>query len=470
LIDQLSGMIDALAAAVFWKIPFFGTEIEAIVLWLAIPMLFFTLWLGVPQIGGIRLGWKAMRGHYADPDHPGEMSQFAALSTALSGTLGLGNIAGVAIAIAIGGPGAAFWQFVIGIFSMALKCAEVTLGLKYREVDDRGIIRGGPMYVLKNGLAARGFARIGIVLGGTYAVFALGGALPLVQVNQSYAQVSAVTGMDFAWTYGILVALAVALVVVGGARWLGKVTVLLVPGMSLLYMAAALAVILYHWQGIPAALGLIVSDAFEGSAVVGGAVGAFVVGMRRAVYSCEAGVGSAVMAHSAARTREPASEGMVALLEPLFDTVIMCSLTALMIVVSGVWDDGYKDIAMASAAFAGVFWWFPYVLAVAVVLFAYATLIAWGYYGGQAWAYLFGSSVRATVIYRILFCLALPFGAVLDISRTINLIDSAFFLMAVPNVIALYLFAPELRREVRGYLARMKRAERSTADTPLFDS
>ncbi|WP_211314344.1 alanine/glycine:cation symporter family protein [Sphingomonas fennica] len=458
MIETLSRAIDALAAIVFWKIPFFGTQIEAIVLWLAIPMLFFTFWLGVPQISGIRLGWKAMRGHYADPDHPGEMSQFAALSTALSGTLGLGNIAGVAIAIAIGGPGAAFWQFVIGIFAMALKAAEVTLGLKYREVDARGTMRGGPMYVLKNGLGARGWPKIGLILGGLYAVFALGGAIPLVQVNQSYAQVSAVAGADFSLAYGIGMALAVSLVVVGGARWLGRVTVLLVPGMSILYMAAALAVVLYHWMDIPAAFATIVSDAFTGRAVAGGAVGTFVVGMRRAVYSCEAGVGSAVMAHAAARTKEPASEGMVALLEPLFDTVIMCSLTALMIVVSGVWDDGFNDIAMASAAFAGVFSWFPYVLAVAVVLFAYATLIAWGYYGGQAWAYLFGPSRFATVSYRILYCVALPVGAVLDISRVINLVDSAFFLMAAPNVVALYLFAPEVRREIRGYIARMRAA------------
>lgn len=459
MIETLSHAIDALAAFVFWKIPFFGTQIEAIVLWLAIPMVLFTFWLGVPQVTGLKLGWKAMRGHYADPDHPGEMSQFAALSTALSGTLGLGNIAGVAIAIAIGGPGAAFWQFVIGVFAMALKAAEVTLGLKYREIDAKGVVRGGPMYVLKNGLALRGWPKVGLLLGGLYALFALGGAIPLVQVNQSYAQVSAVVGRDFSVAYGIAMALAVSLVVVGGARWLGRVTVLVVPVMSVLYMTAALAVILYHWADLGAALATIVTDAFTGKAVVGGAVGVFVVGMRRAVYSCEAGVGSAVMAHSAARTREPASEGMVALLEPLFDTVIMCSITALMIVVSGVWDDGFKDIAMASAAFAGLFWWFPYVLAVAVVLFAYATLIAWGYYGGQAWAYLFGTSRVATVAYRVLYCVALPIGAVLDITRVINLIDSAFFLMAVPNVVALYLFAPEIRREIKGYIARMRGGE-----------
>ncbi|SNS78289.1 alanine or glycine:cation symporter, AGCS family [Sphingomonas laterariae] len=454
MIETLSHWIDALAAFVFWKIPFFGTQIEAIVLWLAVPMLFFTLWLGVPQITGFRFGLRALRGHYADPAHPGEMSQFAALATALSGTLGLGNIAGVAIAIAAGGPGAAFWLFIIGLFAMALKCAEVTLGLKYREFDDAGRVRGGPMYVMKNGLKARGWPRIGAAIGTLYAVFALGGAIPLVQVNQSYAQVSAVVGADFALEYGIGLALAVSLVVVGGARWLGRVTVLLVPAMSLLYLLAALAIIIHHRAELPAALLTIISDAFTGKAAAGGAIGAFVIGMRRAVYSCEAGVGSAVIAHAAARTREPASEGLVALLEPFIDTVVVCSLTALMIVVSGVWDDGFKDISMASAAFAGVISWFPNVLAVAVVLFAYSTLIAWGYYGGQAWAYLFGPSRTATIGYRLLYCLLLPIGALLDISRVINLIDSAFFLMALPNVLMLYVFAPEVRREIRGYIAR----------------
>lgn len=462
-VDIIAQAIDALSARVFAKIPFFGTEIEAIVLWLAVPMIFFTFYLGFINIRGLPLAWRVVRGHFHDPDAPGSVSQFAALSTALSGTLGLGNIAGVAIAIALGGPGAAFWQFVIGVFAMALKCAEVTLGLKYRVVEADGTVRGGPMYALKNGLSARGLPRTGALLGTLYAIFALGGALPMVQTNQSFAQVRDVTGFDNGLVYGIFMAVAVGVVVVGGINWLARVTSRLVPAMSAIYMAAVFAVLFIFWRDIPEALALIVREAFNTEAVVGGAVGAFVVGMRRAVYSCEAGIGSAVMAHAAAKTREPVSEGLVALLEPLFDTVIMCSLTALMIVVSGVWDDGKADIAMTSDAFATVIDWFPYVLSVAVFLFAYATLIAWGYYGLQAWGFLFGHSPFKDRLYKILYCVALPLGSVLDISRVVGLVDSVFFLMAVPNVIALYVFAPEIKRDMNDYIKRMRHAPSTVA-------
>lgn len=465
-LDTLSGWIDALSARVFAKVPFFGTEIEGIVLWLAVPMVFFTVWLGFIQIRGLPLAWRVVRGHFHDPDAPGSVSQFEALSTALSGTLGLGNIAGVAIAIALGGPGAAFWQFVIGIFAMALKCAEVTLGLKYRVVESDGTVHGGPMYALKRGLSMRGLPRTGAMLGVAYAIFALGGALPMVQTNQSFAQVADVTGFDNGLAYGILMALAVGAVVVGGVRWLGRVTSLLVPAMSAIYMGAVVVVLAVFWRDLDDALLLIVRDAFDMSAVAGGGVGAFIafaVGMRRAVYSCEAGIGSAVIAHSAAKTREPVSEGLVALLEPLFDTVIMCSMTALMIVVTGVWDDGPQDIKLASDAFATVIGWFPYVLAVAVFLFAYATLIAWGYYGLQAWGFLFGHSRFKDGLYKLLYCAALPLGSVLDITRVVGLVDSVFFLMAIPNIIGLYLFAGEIRADVNGYLRRMKNAPSTVA-------
>lgn len=466
-IDTLSVAIDALSAAVFVKLPFFDSEIEAIVLWLAVPMLFYTLWLGVPQLRVLPLALRVVRGHFHDPSAPGSMSQFAALSTALSGTIGLGNIAGVAIAIALGGPGAAFWQFVIGIFAMALKCAEVTLGLKYRVIETDGTVRGGPMYVLRDGLARRGWPRLGLALGLAYALFALGGALPLIQTNQSFAQVRGVTGFDDGFLYGVLMALAVGVVVIGGVGWLGRVTSRLVPLMSAIYMGATLVVLILFWRDLDDALALILREAWAAESVFGGAVGAFVVGMRRAVFSCEAGVGSAVMAHAAAKTREPASEGLVALLEPLFDTVIMCSMTALMIVVTGVWDDGPKDIALASNAFATVIDWFPYVLAVAVVLFAYATLIAWGYYGLQAWGFIVGHSPIKDWTYKLIYTVSLPLGSVLDVTRVIGLVDSVFFLMAVPNVIALYVFAGEIRREVNGYIARMRHAPRTALEGAL---
>jgi len=458
MIEFLSRAIDRLSTIVFFKVPFFGTEIEAIVLWLAVPMLLFTLWLGFINIRGFPLALRIVRGHFHDPHAPGNVSQFAALSTALSGTIGLGNIAGVAIAISTGGPGAAFWMLVIGFFAMTLKCAEVTLGLKYRRIDADGRVHGGPMYTLKNGLAARGLPRLGLVLGGIYAILALGGAIPLVQVNQSFAQVSAVTGFDNGWAYGAGMAALVAVVVIGGVGWLARVTSILVPAMCLVYLAGVAAVLVLDAAAIPGAVVTIWRDAWSGEAAAGGAVGAFVIGMRRAVYSSEAGIGSAVIAHSAARTHEPVSEGLVALIEPFLDTVVVCSLGALMIVVAGTWNDGLEGVAITSAAFAQVAGWFPAVLAVAVFLFGYSTLIAWGYYGLQAWGYLFGHSRLAEMLYKAGYCLILPIGAVLDLGRVIDLIDSAFFLMAIPNVIALYLFAPELRRDVFDYLKRMRTA------------
>lgn len=456
LISFLSLAIDGLAAQVFTKVTLLGVDVEAIVLWLAIPMLFFTLWLGFPNLRFLALASRIVRGHFADESAPGSVSQFAALSTALSGTVGLGNIAGVAIAIGTGGPGAAFWLFVIGWFAMSLKMAEVTLGLKYRIVHADGSVSGGPMYTLERGLARLGLPRSGRTLGLLYAVCALGGAIPLLQVNQSFAQVRDVMGVTNGWAYGIVMALAVAAVIVGSIGWIARVTSKLVPFMCLLYIAGCFIILTSNFDQIPTALATIVQEAFNPRSIAGGIVGAFVIGMRRAVYSCEAGIGSAVIAHSAAQTREPVSEGLVALLEPFIDTVVICSLTALTIIVAGTWNKGYEGIAITSAAFASVAPWFPFILAFAVFLFAYSTLIAWGYYGVQAWGYLFGHSRFSQYFYKFLYCALLPFGAVLDLGHVVNLIDSLFFLMAIPNIIGLYILAPELRRDVFDYISCVK--------------
>jgi alanine or glycine:cation symporter, AGCS family len=462
-LDMLGAGIDALEAAVFSKIPLFDVQIELIVLWLAVPMLFFTAWLGFPNLRGLGIAFRDLREMPREKTAPGQVSQFAALTTAISGTVGLGNIAGVAIALTVGGPGAASWMFVIGWFAMTLKCAEVTLGLRYREQTADGHIRGGPMYTLKNGFAAKGWVKLGIVLGGFYAAFALVGALPMLQVNQSYAAVAAAADWQdsvFArWIYGAIMAFFVAFVVLGGISWLGRVTSWLVPLMALVYLSGVFAILALNFGAIPAALALIVSDAFTGEAVAGGAIGAFVVGMRRAVFSSEAGIGSAVIAHAQARTRVPASEGMVALLEPFIDTVVICSLGALAMVVAGTYNQGLEGVEITQAAFAQVATWFPAVLAIAVFLFGFSTLCAWGFYGLQSWGYLFGDSRTSQYVFKALYVLLLPFGAVLDLGRVVGLIDSAFFLMAIPNVIALYVFAPVLRREIGGYIQARKRGE-----------
>lgn len=453
----------------FYRIPFFGGTIPWVVLWLAAPMLIFTIWFGFINLRGIPRAIEVLRGRYHDPDAPGTMSQFSALTTALSGTIGLGNIAGVAIAIATGGPGAAFWMFVIGFFAMTLKCTEVTLGLKMREVDDDGYVRGGPMYSIKNGLASKGWAKTGLVLGGFYALCTFIGAIPLVQVNQSLATLAEVTGFETNWqnnlVYGLVMAFFVGLVVVGGVRWLGRVTALMVPVMAGIYVVGVLAIIASNIAQLPAALALIASDAFSGEAMAGGMVGAFIIGMQRAVYSSEAGVGSAVMAHAQARTLVPASEGLVALLEPFLDTVVVCSLGALAIVLAGTWQGPEQDIRITAAAFGQISAWFPWLLTVAVMLFAYSTLCSWGFYALQASQYLFGRGPGRDTAFKVIYIAVLPVGAMLSIESVIELVDSAFFLMAIPNVLSLYMFAPEIRRDLLTYLKSDKESFHGHAQT-----
>ncbi len=450
--DGFNAAVDALSSAVFFKVPVLGARIELIVLYLAVPMLFFTVWLGFPNVRAVGSAVRILRTQPGAGEAKGDVSQWGALTTALAGTIGLGNIAGVAVALTMGGPGAIFWMFVIGWFAMTVKMAEVTLGLKYRTFDQHGHVHGGPMYVLKAIGAARGWPRLGLTLGGLYAFFALFGAIPMVQVNQSFAQVKVVTGLSNGWAYGVLLAAAVALVTLGGAAWLGEVAKRLTPLKVAVYLVGVAAILVMHAQEIPEALAQIWHGAWSGSAATGGAVGAFVSGMRRAVFASEAGVGSAVMAHSLARVRHPVSEGLVALLEPLLGTMIVCAIGGLALVVAGTWTSGLEGIAITSAAFAQVSPWFPWLLAVVVVLFAYSTLVAWGFYGLQAWGYLFGHGPKAQWSYKILYIVALPPAAAIDLGRVVDIVDSSFFLMAIPNVIALYLCAGELRRDVRSYL------------------
>ncbi|WP_265529421.1 alanine/glycine:cation symporter family protein [Sphingomicrobium marinum] len=455
--EFIGSLIDRLGEAVFYEVDMFGSSIGLIVVWLAIPMVFFTFYLGFINLRGMGQGIRAIRGKFAREGGEGEMTQFQALSTALSGTVGLGNIAGVAVALALGGPGAIFWMFIIGWFAMTLKFSEVTLGMKYREELPDGTILGGPMYTLRNGLAARGKPLLGKWMGGLYAFFAMFAALPMFQVNQSFSQASTAFNLsqDSALAYGIILAIAAAIVIFGSARWLGRVTAAIVPTMGFVYLGGIFIILAVGFADIPAAIMVIIADAFTGQAAGGGAVGAFVVGMRRAVFSTEAGTGSSVMAHVHARTKEPVSEGMVALLEPFIDTVVICTLGGIALVVAGTWlDPNLEDIAITSQAFANVAPWMPYVLAAAVILFAYSTICAWGFYGSQAWGYLFGSSKGSTSIYKIVFVALLPAGAVLDLGTVISFVDSAFFLMAIPNVIALYIFAPELKAMLKDYQAR----------------
>lgn len=459
-IDTIDAGIDRLSSFVFYTISIGGVDIQLIVLWLAFAMVFMTFWLGVPQVRGFSESWRILRGKYWDPSAPGEVSQFAALTTALSGTIGLGNIAGIGVALTVGGPGAIFWMFVIGIFAMGLKCAEVTLGLMFREEMPGGRIRGGAWVTLERGLASIGLPKLGRGLGLFYAFLMIGGSLSLFQVNQAYPPVAEQLGFDNRLVFGIVFAVLVALVLLGSIRWIASATSILVPAMSVIFMGGCLAIIVAGFDRVPEAIGLIVSEAFNTNSLFGGILGAFVTGMRRAIYSCEAGLGTAVAAHAQAKTRHPASEGLVALIEPFMDTVVMCTITGIAFVVAGTWNPatngGLEGVAIATAAFATITPWFPALLAVAVFLFAYATVIANGFYAAEAFQYLVGHGRRRELAIKTLFCCILPLGVILEMGKIVDFVDSVYFLMAVPNIIGLYLLAKPLRAEMQGYLAWRK--------------
>jgi AGCS family alanine or glycine:cation symporter len=447
----------SLSGFVYGQVTLFETRIEWIVLWMAAAMVFFTFYLGFINIRGFLLSLQILGGRHADPDAEGEISPLRALATAVSGTVGLGNIAGVAIAIAAGGPGATFWMIVIAFFSMSLKFAEATMGVKYRVRLEDGSIFGGPMYYLKAGLAERGWPRLGVFLATTYALFAIPNMMQVAQINQSYSQLSAVTGYHFPWLFGISFALLAGVVIVGGIRSIAAVTSRLVPLMCGIYLSAAITILALSFREIPAAFAVIFEGAFRPEGVAGGILGVFVVGMRRATYSTEAGLGSSSMAHAAAKTNQPVSEGLVALIEPFIDTIVVSTMTALIIVITGAYRiEGFNDIQMTSAAFGSVVSWFPYVLALCVLLFAFTTIISWGYYMSRSWSYLFGYSSKSLRVYQVLFCLGLVPGAAFTVQQAFDIIDSFFILLALPNLIGLYLMAPMIKKDMREYLHQVR--------------
>lgn len=431
-----------------------------------------------------------MRGKYDEKDAPGEVSHFQALTAAVSGTVGLGNIAGVAVAVSIGGPGATFWMIVCGLLGMATKFVEVTLGVKYREVHADGTVSGGPMHYLPKGLAER-FGAGGAKLGKVLAVLASAMILffglfggNLFQVNQSYAQLTAVTGGEEglmgssggALLFGIVIAALVGVVLLGGIKSIASVTSRLVPAMAAIYVTACLVVILVNITAVPAAFGTIVDEAFNPQGVAGGILGALIVGFKRAAFSNEAGLGSAPIAHSAAKTRHPASEGLVALLEPFIDTVIVCTMTALTIVIANPasWDEARNGesiggVTITSDAFATVLPWFPYILTVAVLLFAFSTVLTWGYYGLKAWTYLFGRSRASELIFKVLYTVFAVAGSLLTLQTLIDLADAVLFTLAVINIIGLYLLAPVVKRELSSFLQFVRTRDRG-ADTGAGDA
>jgi AGCS family alanine or glycine:cation symporter len=452
----LAPVADWFGRVVFFSIPVNGAQLPLILVWLIAGGVVCTFAFKFINLRGFRHSMRVIRGDYSSKDHPGEATPFQALSTAVSGTVGLGAIGGVAIAITLGGPGAAFWMVIAGFLGMSTKFAEVTLAVKYRQVRADGTVSGGAMHYVPIALQRVGMPRLGKFLAGFFCVAAVGGSLTIFQVNQAYTQFRAVTGFEQGFVFGVVIAAWIAFVLFGGVKRIVQWTDKLSPFMCLLYVAACLVVLGANFTNIPSALATIVTTAFAPDAVAGGVVGVLIQGFRRAAFANEAGLGSAPMAHATVRTKEPMSQGFAALMEPFLDCVVICLLTALVVVVSGVHEtSSSQGIALTSDAFATVVPWFPIVLAVVAILFALSTVLSWGYYGEQAWTWLFSERKASRLAYRALLCGVLSISATLEIGQVVNIVDSLNFSMAIPNLIAVYLLLPELRADLRDYWARV---------------
>lgn len=436
--------------------------IPFIVIWLVFGALFFTLRMGFINIRGFKHSLDLAKGKYDDPDAPGQVTHFQALATAVSGTVGLGNIAGVAVAVSLGGAGATFWMIVCGLLGMSSKFVECTLGVKYRDILPDGRVFGGPMNYLRYGLEKRNLKGFGKVLAGLFAVLAIGasfGGGNMFQANQSFEQLAGqfpvLAGNGF-W-FGVVTAILVGVVIIGGINSIARVTGKVVPIMASIYIVAALAVIIMNIQNIGPAFSAIVDGAFSPSALKGGILGVLVIGFQRAAFSNEAGVGSAAIAHSTAKTNNPPSEGFVALLEPFIDTVVVCTLTALVLIFTGMHEvEGMAGAQLTSDAFGSQISWFPYVLAVAVFLFAFSTMISWSYYGMRAWTYLFGKSKRSEMLYKMLFLIFVVVGASVSLGAVLDFSDMMILAMSFPNIIGLYIMSGEVRADLNNYLKKLK--------------
>ncbi len=457
---------------IFMQIPFFGgVTVPWVVIWLVIAATFFTLYFKFINLRSFRHGFALMRGKYDYSNAPGEVTHFQALTTALSGTVGLGNIAGVAAAVGIGGAGATFWMIVCGFLGMSSKFVECTLGVKYREILPNGHVHGGPMRYLSKGFAEKGMAGFGKVLAVVFAIMCIGGSLGggnMFQVNQALEQVVSVTGGEASflanngWVFGVVVAVLVGITVIGGIKSIGSVTSKLVPFMGILYVFTGLIVIAMNYDKIGPAVGAIIDGAFSAQSAFGGLVGVLIVGFQRAAFSNEAGIGSASIAHSAVKTDHPVTEGLVALYEPFIDTVVVCTITALVIGIAGFIPEAPvagQGIALTSAAFGSAISWFPYVLTIAAVLFAFSTMLAWSYYGLRAFNYLFGHGKAQDLTYNIMFLVFIVIGSSMSLSAVINFSDAMIFAMSIPNLIGLYFLAPVVKRELVAYMAKVKSGE-----------
>ncbi len=456
---------------IFYSIPLIeDQDVKLILLWLSGAALFFTLYLGFINIRFLPRAFKLLFGEGMKKHEDGEISQFKALMASLSGTVGLGNISGVAIAISVGGPGAVFWMTVMGFLGMSSKFAEVMLGVKYRihpDPDNPVKVSGGPMYYLKEGFSRLGLPIIGKVFASMFALFVVIGSIGggnMYQSNQAFEQVLLATGgvssplHGNGWAFGIVLALLVASVIMGGLRSIANVASKLVPVMAGLYVLAGLVVLIIYAGRVPAAFVTIWQMAFSMEAGIGGLLGGLLVGVQRAAFSNEAGLGSASIVQSTTNTDGPVGTGIVAMLGPLIDTIIICNITGLVIVITGAYTatDGIAGVQLTSMAFEHAIPNFRYALTFIVILFAYSTMISWYYCGAVAFRYLFGEKESIEDLFKIFFCVCVIVGASAKLGNLIDFADAAMMSMAIPNIVGLYLFAPEIKRDVKEYISRMK--------------
>ncbi len=457
--------------AVFFSVPFFGSDLKLVVAWLVIGAVFCTVYFGLINIRGFVQALRLVRGDYSDPNDHGEVSHFQALATALSGTVGVGNIGAVPVLIVLGGPGAVFWMIIAGLLGMSSKFCECTLGVKYRNEYPDGTVSGGPMYSLKKGLAELGKPKLGKFLAIFFSITVIFGCLGggnMFQANQAYVQIVNVTGgaesffADKGWLFGLIFAVVVAIVIIGGIKSIAKVTEKVVPFMAVLYLVGALIVLLVNIDRVPAAIGLIISSAFSPGGVTGGFIGVLILGFQRAAFSNEAGIGSAAIAHSAVRTKEPVTEGLVSLLEPFIDTVVICTITALVILTTVYGDPSVahlSGVGLTSEAMARTVAWFPTPLGLAVVLFAFSTMISWSYYGLKGWTYCFGETKTSDITFKMIFCLFVIIGCTIPLASVLDFSDAMIFAMAIPNILGIYFLAPIVKKEMNSYFARIKSGE-----------
>ena len=454
------------------KIPF-------VVIWLLLGAVFFTVKMKFVNFRGFKHAVQLIRGFYDKPKDAGEVSHFQALTTALSATVGLGNIAGVAIAVTLGGPGATFWMIIAGLLGMASKFTEVTLGVKYRNIDEDGRVSGGPMYYLSKGLKKKNLGGLGKVLAVIFAILVIGGSLGggnMFQANQAFSQFSGKFApyiadiQGYGAYFGVLLAIFVGIVVIGGIKSIANVTAKIVPFMAFLYVLAALIIIGMNISNTYEAFGLIFKGAFSADAMKGGFIGVLIVGFQRAAFSNEAGVGSASIAHSAVKTNRPVSEGFVALLGPFIDTVVICTMTALVIIFTGFYDPSVAGnlagVELTSKAFDSVFPWFSWILLLAVILFAFSTMISWSYYGLNGFKYLFGryfgkrkvtkNLYLISLIYYIIFLIFVVVGSASSLGAVVDFSDFMILSMAFPNILGLLILAPEVKQDMLQYFNDIK--------------